>query len=136
MFKKLAGIQLVLVCLLLSGCANLAKSKVTSESQSSVKVNENVPGPETKVQDENPWNQCEGTLNVLKAVNSEKYFERKGEFDHLMSGATEYAGVRANINEEMQSTLDSLYRYKVGVLCAKITQDVMQDLVRQVEMVK
>lgn len=72
--------------------------------------------------------QCQRELAALQVASPSRYQQRKAEFDRLMAGAAQYGGIRTSVNNETQDTLDSLYRYKVGRLCAEISQDVLTGL--------
>lgn len=51
--------------------------------------------------------------------------------DALMSGASQYAGIRTQVNERMQDTLDALYRYQVSYQCAEINQALLAELAKR-----
>jgi hypothetical protein len=80
--------------------------------------------------------QCKDQLNVLHAINKEQYQHYKQVFDGLMSGASQYASMRASVSGNTQETVDALYRYKVKFLCAEMNQAVLIELAKRGEQVK
>ncbi|EIM8480862.1 TPA: hypothetical protein ACKQGZ_001026 [Serratia marcescens] len=72
--------------------------------------------------------QCQKELEALKGINPGQHKTYRQEFDRLMSGAAQYAGLRTRVNSETQDTVDALYRYKVSRLCADITQATLTGL--------
>lgn len=80
--------------------------------------------------------QCQKELEALKGINPEQHKAYRQEFDRLMSGAAQYAGLRTRVNSETQSTVDALYRYKVSRLCADITQATLTGLADRGERLK
>ena len=81
-------------------------------------------------------NNCQKELNILKGVSAEKYRIYKRTFDGLMGGAAQYAGLRKEVNANIQETVDALYRYKVNRLCAEVSQVALEALVERGEQVK
>ncbi|WP_273830920.1 hypothetical protein [Serratia bockelmannii] len=79
----------------------------------------------------NRLHHCQAQLAVLRTLKSPQYLRFKQGFDGLMQGASLYAGLRGNVNDDTQNTIDALYLYKVNYLCARITQSVMNGLVVQ-----
>lgn len=91
----------------------------------------------TKAMDEvEQMKQCQAELEVLKSIGSTQYVLIKAEFDKLMAGAAQYSGIRTHINDTTQYTVDSLYRYRVNLLCAKINQAVLNQLADRGETIK
>lgn len=80
--------------------------------------------------------QCKDQLNALHTINKEQYQHYKQVFDGLMSGAAQYASMRANVSGNTQETVDALYRYKVNFLCAEMNQAVLIELAKRGEQVK
>lgn len=56
------------------------------------------------------------------------YNKRKSEFDKLMSDAVIYNGIRVDVKEYTQGTVDALYRFRVNKLCADISSDILNKL--------
>ncbi|CAI2021229.1 Uncharacterised protein [Serratia proteamaculans] len=77
--------------------------------------------------------QCQKELDALKGINPEQHKSYRQEFDHLMRGAAQYAGVRTQVNSTTQDTVDALYRYKVSRLCANIEQATLSGLAERGE---
>lgn len=72
--------------------------------------------------------QCQAELEALRTVQPKMFTGYKQEFDRLMNGAAQYAGLRTQLNTETQDTVDALYRYRVNKLCAQINQAVLLGL--------
>jgi len=72
--------------------------------------------------------QCQKELEAIKGINPEQHKTFRQEFDRLMSGAAQYAGLRTQVNTGTQETVDALYRYKVNRLCADISQAALTGL--------
>ncbi|EFE96861.1 hypothetical protein [Serratia odorifera] len=79
---------------------------------------------------------CQQELGALRAINQQQHQQLKQGFDHLMSGASLYAGVRTKVNGDTQEMVDALYRYKVNRLCAEVDQAVLAGLADRAEQVK
>ncbi|MBH2766590.1 hypothetical protein I5Q31_05640 [Serratia marcescens] len=80
--------------------------------------------------------RCQNDLNSLKQVNNKAWVARKQQFDRLVSGASVYTNVRAEVNGKTRDTLDALYRYKTNQLCAQIERDVMVNLIARGESIR
>ncbi|MDP8634705.1 hypothetical protein QZQ04_08100 [Serratia marcescens] len=80
--------------------------------------------------------QCQEQLGALRTINEKQYQRYKQPFDSLMSGASQYANLRARVNGDTQETVDALYRYKVNYLCAGVNQAVLTGLADRGEQVK
>lgn len=80
--------------------------------------------------------QCQEQLGALRNINAKQFQQYKQAFDSLMSGASQYAGVRTKVNGDTQETVDALYRYKVNFLCAGVNQAVLTGLAERGELVK
>lgn len=77
--------------------------------------------------------QCQKELDALKGINPEQHKSYRQEFDRLMRGAAQYAGLRTQVNSATQDTVDALYRYKVSRLCANIGQATLSGLAERGE---
>lgn len=80
--------------------------------------------------------QCQQQLGALRTIDEKQYQRYKQAFDSLMSGASQYANLRARVNGDTQETVDALYRYKVNYLCAGVNQAVLTGLADRGEQVK
>lgn len=76
---------------------------------------------------------CHKQLSALHNIDVKQYQHYKQAFDSLMSGASQYAGLRTRVNSDTQDTVDALYRYKVNYLCAGIDNAVLNGLAEQVK---
>lgn len=123
-----AGKILVLGALL-SGCAvPQGKNGHKPVTPTTVKSTMQTPVAAQSAGEAERLAQCQRELAALQVASPSRYQQRKAEFDRLMAGAAQYGGIRTSVNNETQDTLDSLYRYKVGRLCAEISQDVLSGL--------
>lgn len=77
--------------------------------------------------------QCQHELEAMRNMDPEKYQKFKREFDALMSGAAQYAGMRAKVNADTQETVDALYRYRTNRTCADISATMMTGLAERGE---
>lgn len=77
--------------------------------------------------------QCQRELDAMRGMDNEKYQKFKREFDALMGGAAQYAGVRQRVNTGTQETVDALYRYRTSRLCADIGSAMMTGLAERGE---
>lgn len=68
---------------------------------------------------------CHKQLSALHNIDEKQYQHYKQAFDSLMSGASQYAGLRTRVNSDTQETMDALYRYKVNYLCAGVDNAVL-----------
>ncbi|AGP46855.1 hypothetical protein M621_05695 [Serratia plymuthica S13] len=110
--------------LLLNGCQSVKKplSKPTSAvALQGEKV-------ERETQD---LKQCQQSLTALGTLKTDNYLAKKKVFDDLMSEASQYAGIRSQVNEHTQDTVDALYRYQVSYQCAEINQALLAELAKR-----
>ncbi|TFZ53063.1 hypothetical protein E5C26_01665 [Serratia proteamaculans] len=77
--------------------------------------------------------QCHKNLEVLTKLNDVQHAAIKQEFDRVMKGAAQYSGLRPQVTDDTQNTVDALYRYRVNLLCSKINQDVLNALAERGE---
>lgn len=125
MNRRLLSILLVLMgSLLLNGCQS-TKAPL-AKTPSSVKEPDDKAMRETR-----DLKQCQQNLNVLGMLKTESYAVQKQMFDALMSGASQYAGIRTQVNEHTQDTVDALYRYQVSYQCAEINQALLAELAKR-----
>ncbi|CAI1059161.1 hypothetical protein [Serratia entomophila] len=118
----------VLLCLLggsllLSGCEAPKRPAVAIQSASD-------PTPEQSLaaREAEQLALCQKELAALKPVDAKQQQTFQQAFSRLMSGAAQYASVRAQTNSGTQETVDALYRYKVKRLCANISQALLTGL--------
>lgn len=71
---------------------------------------------------------CQKELEAIEPVDKERYESLKKEFDRLMNGAAQYAGVRSRANIGTQEMVDALYLYKVKRLCSDVSQALLTAL--------
>lgn len=122
----------ILTLALLGGVAcQQAKPNAAAKPQPASSVE-----PQRQQREAQRLQQCQQALTALQKINPEGYQEYQRAFDSLMGGASQYAGLRARVNDDTQETVDALYRYKVSRLCAAIEQAVMTGLVERGEQVK
>lgn len=79
-------------------------------------------------QDAQRLQQCLKQIEVLKTLSTERYPAIRHTFDRLMADAAQYAGLRSQVNGKTQDTVDAMYRYRVGILCAEADQTVLFNL--------
>ncbi|WP_273830957.1 hypothetical protein [Serratia bockelmannii] len=116
----------LLFALVLTGCQAPAKQvNKTSVPQEQ--------GPSQAEREAARLQQCQKELEALCSVVPKQFTAYKQEFDHLMSGAAQYSGIRPRVNADTQDTVDALYRYRVNKLCAKIDQAVLLGLAERGE---
>lgn len=84
---------------------------------------------EIQKQENSRLENCHSELESLKTINSEKYMQSKKQFDQLMQGTAQYAGIRSNVKSSTQETVDALYRYRVNLLCKEISNTLLNSLV-------
>ncbi|UVC29813.1 hypothetical protein [Pantoea sp. SOD02] len=84
---------------------------------------------EIQKQENSRLENCHSELESLKTINSEKYTQSKKQFDQLMQGTAQYAGIRSNVKSSTQETVDALYRYRVNLLCTEISNTLLNSLV-------
>lgn len=129
-----AACRMVIVCctMAMSGCSTNRPLPAGNKAGEAVAATE-----QTQAQKESErLAQCQKELDVLKGINAGQYATYKQEFERLMSGAAQYAGVRPRVNWETQETVDALYRYKVNRLCADIIQAALTGLAERGEHLK
>ncbi|MFZ4832292.1 hypothetical protein [Rouxiella sp. Mn2063] len=129
----------ILFCATLAGCA-LQKPKtnvvpteqkyVSPPTQRELTVQTSTD-PETR-----RLQQCQQELEALKTIAPATYTVQKHEFDRIMSGAAQYAGIRQDVNGDTQGAVDALYHYKAARLCATIGQAVLDSLSNRGELSK
>jgi hypothetical protein len=123
--------MLLVSIVLLSGCASGKPSLVVSQGAASGEVKQ------TQVRREaDRLTQCQQELEALEGIDPERHKKLHQEFDRLMSGAAQYAGLRTRVNSETQETVDALYRYKANRMCANITQAMLTGLAERGEQLK
>jgi len=121
---------------LLSGCAKGKPSPAVTQSAAAGEVVQ-AETDQTKTQREaDRLTQCQKELEALEGIDPERQKTLRQEFDRLMSGAAQYAGLRTRVNSETQDTVDALYRYKVNRMCANITQAMLNGLAERGERLK
>lgn len=119
----LRGLALFTLSVLLSGCETPRKSTASAAAAPAPQA-ESTPAE----REAERMAQCQQELEALKNIDGKQYTEYQAEFSRLMSGAAQYAGLRARVNSTAQDTVDALYRYKVTRLCADVSQAVLNGL--------
>ncbi|EPP8560697.1 hypothetical protein RG489_003786 [Serratia marcescens] len=110
--------------LLVSGCQSTKTPQIKAASASTLQ--------DEKIKRETQdLKQCQQNLNALGTLKTADYPTKKQVFDNLMSGASQYAGVRTLVNERTQETVDALYRYQVSYQCAEINQALLTELAKR-----
>ena len=112
----------------------LALSAAACQSQKSGKPAVNTKNQVVQPPSEEALRQQQ--LGALRAIDEKQYQRYKQSFDSLMSGASQYASLRARVNGDTQATVDALYRYKVNYLCAGVNQAVLTGLADRGEQIK
>lgn len=116
------SILIVLVSLLfLNGCQS---SKTPAKKYGPIEAEQN----EKAKRETQDLKQCQQNLSALGALKADNYSDKKRIFDTLMSAASQYASVRAQVNERTQGTVDALYHYQVSYQCAEINQALLEEL--------
>ncbi|MHA6679812.1 hypothetical protein ACX43S_25295 [Enterobacter cloacae] len=77
--------------------------------------------------------QCQEELEALNTVAPADYTKYRKEFDRLMNGAAQYAGLRDTVGNGTRNTVDALYHYKVNLLCADVSQAMLKGLTERGE---
>ncbi|SFN65598.1 hypothetical protein SAMN05216516_11313 [Izhakiella capsodis] len=72
--------------------------------------------------------RCKAQLDALKTLAPDKYPRLNNAFRYIMRGAASYASVRPEISKETQDTIDALYHYRSNLICAQISQTMMNTL--------
>lgn len=132
-FTKDSGVWAAFSCwlFLLSGCESISRPDIAAKKNEIKKAE-----PTMAEREAERITLCQKELEALREVNPEKFNTYKAEFDRLMSGAAQYAGLRTRVNSETQDTVDALYRYKVNRLCADIGQATLTGLAERGERLK
>lgn len=113
--------------LLISGCQNKING-VRNHGQL-LKNAQSISSPvSNEINNIEKIERCRRELDALKKVDVNIYNKRKSEFDKLMSDAVIYNGVRVDVKEYTQGTVDALYRFRVNKLCADISSDILNKL--------
>lgn len=122
----------VLVCLiflfslLLGGCDK--KQGVKTLAQKTEVVSVSISGD--RMNDVEKMERCRRELDALKKIDLSVYNRRKQEFDKLLSGAVIYNGVRGDVGNYTQRTVDAFYLFRTDKLCSDISKDVLDSLSR------
>ncbi|HHK8233180.1 TPA: hypothetical protein ACQVHP_004938 [Serratia marcescens] len=119
------SITAVLMGILLVSSCQSTKTPQTKSASASTLQDEKV---KRETQD---LKQCQQNLSALGTLKTADYPAKKQVFDNLMSGASQYAGVRTQVNERTQETVDALYRYQVSYQCAEISQALLTELAKR-----
>lgn len=77
--------------------------------------------------------QCQQELESLNRVDSKSFKEMKGSFDKLMSTAAQYSEIRKNVSQQMQGTVDAMYKYKIEKLCSEVSTTLLKSTLAQGE---
>ncbi|CAI1873408.1 Uncharacterised protein [Serratia quinivorans] len=120
----LLPLSVLLLAASLSGCKSPVRT--TTSGTPSLQQSEQQKGQEVQ-----RLRQCQQQLKALSTLQAADYLALQRNFDQLMRGAAQYASLRTNVNENTQDTVDSLYRYRVNLLCAQINQAVLNRLAEQ-----
>ncbi|WP_145513906.1 hypothetical protein [Yersinia massiliensis] len=119
-----ASTALLISLLSLSGCQSIKKP--LSQPTSALEI------PEEKISlDTLDLKQCQRNLSALGVLKADNYLAQKKTFGDLMSGASQYASIRAQVNEHTQNTVDALYHYQVNYQCAEINQTLLAELAKR-----
>ncbi len=110
--------------LLVSGCQSTKTPQIKATSASTLQ-------DEKAKRETQDLKQCQQNLSALGTLKTADYPAKKQVFDNLMSGASQYAGVRTQVNEHTQETVDALYRYQVSYQCAEINQALLTELAKR-----
>lgn len=128
--RNLSTTAIMLFCSVLAGCVQqkpdtevVSTQKYVAPPTEKELAAQPSSDPETR-----RLQQCQQELDALKTIAPTVYTQKKLEFDSVMSGAAQYAGIRQGVNGETQGTVDALYHYKAARLCADISQDVLTAL--------
>ena len=122
--KPLAVTAALMSILLLNGCQSTKKP--LAKPTSTVILQEEKVKRETQ-----DLKQCQQNLSALGTLKTDNYLAKKKVFDDLMSGASQYASIRSQVNEHTQDTVDALYRYQVSYQCAEINQALLAELAKR-----
>ena len=123
-YSSLSITAVLMGVLLVSGCQSPKTPPIKAASASALQ-------DEKAKRETQDLKQCQQNLNALGTLKTADYPAKKQVFDNLMSGASQYAGVRTQVNERMQETVDALYRYQVSYQCADINQALLTELAKR-----
>lgn len=119
----------LLLAMTLAGCQNVKRPVTQVNNVSAMRAEEQ----DKKQREAERMQQCQRELEAMRSMDPEKYQKFKREFDTLMSGAAQYAGMRPRVNTDTQETVDALYRYRTNRLCADISTTMMTGLAERGE---
>ncbi|MEL5629037.1 hypothetical protein [Serratia nevei] len=123
-YSSLSITAILMGVLLVSGCQSTKTPQIKAASASALQ-------DEKAKRETQDLKQCQQNLNALGTLKTADYPAKKQVFDNLMSGASQYAGVRTQVNERTQETVDALYRYQVSYQCAEINQALLTELAKR-----
>ncbi|UNK30269.1 hypothetical protein MNO11_11225 [Serratia plymuthica] len=122
----------LLLTMTLTGCQNVKRPVPLVNKESATEAVEK----DKKQREAERMQQCQHELEAMRNMDHEKYQKFKREFDILMSGAAQYAGMRTRVNTDTQETVDALYRYRTNRLCADISTTMMTGLAERGERIQ
>lgn len=120
---RMISMVAVMFIFFITGCQNTKRTSVTKGVSSLQKTQS-----EKYIKQNERLKQCQSQLQALKIVNPLEYTRMQNAFDHLMSSAAQYNGMRKIVDENTQDTVDSLYHYRANQLCTRIAQTLMESL--------
>ncbi|HEI8868122.1 hypothetical protein [Serratia sp. AKBS12] len=132
------SVRASVVCLVLLASVACQNAKTSKPVPPSAENRQQQPSEDAlrKQREAERLQLCQQELGALRAIDQQQHQQLKQGFDHLMSGASLYAGVRTKVNGDTQEMVDALYRYKVNRLCAQVDQAVLAGLADRAEQVK
>ncbi|ECD5144129.1 hypothetical protein E1460_23525 [Salmonella enterica subsp. enterica serovar Caracas] len=110
---------------------NSTSPKVSQKNEVTIKPIVDEVVPVASLKSEPTVEKCARELKALKRLDARRYAQRKEQFDRLMSTASLYADVRMDVERETQESVDAMYLFRTGKLCAEISRDVWNALTRQ-----
>lgn len=122
----------------LSSCSLISSTQIrkssipakTENNASSAKEDNSRPASQA---DENALpGRCRQELTVLNTLDPATASPLSSNFSLLMHNMHQYAGFRNTLSEQLQETIDALYRYRVNKVCADIRHTLMNNLSQQV----
>lgn len=116
---------LLLMTLVASGCSSV-KIEPTTEAE---QINE--PLSTSAKREVERLALCQREIEALKSISLEQFEKYQTAFSRLMSGAAKYSQIRTDANFNTQDTLDSYYRYQVTLLCADVSQALLNGLLER-----
>ncbi|VEI19798.1 Uncharacterised protein [Serratia plymuthica] len=119
----------LLLTMTLAGCQSVKRPVPLVNNASATEAVEQ----DKKQREAERMQQCQRELEAMRNMDPEKHQKFKREFDTLMSGAAQYAGMRTKVNTDTQETVDALYRYRTNRLCADISAVMMTGLAERGE---